>query len=166
MRRATRTRLLLACLGAHAVLVLTGVGTLTATAGEPTVRARPGPAPPVVSSAPAPSPSAPQPGPAACEVTFVPRDRWQTGFTADLVVTNYGPRVDSWELRYRPGDGVRLVTGWNGVWLQQGEEMQVRNARWNGTLATGASATAGLSAAVRGAAPPPTDFSLNGVACR
>ncbi len=100
----------------------------------------------------------------ACVVTVTERDRWQTGFTAGLVVTNRGEALNGWELRFT-SPGVRVLHGWNGVWTQQGDEVIVRNMATNAALAAGASTTMSLSAALTGQAQPPRDFTLNGVDC-
>jgi endoglucanase len=107
----------------------------------------------------------PPAGSSACRVLFTPTDQWRTGFTADIVVTNSGPPVDGWTLRFPVASGVRLVHGWNGEWSQQANVVSVRSARWNRALPTGRSVTVGLAAQHGGQAPPPSGFTLDGAPC-
>jgi len=137
----------------HLAMASTGIAVLATKAREPAA-AGPG----VVALSDSPTP------PVRCQVAFVRRDLWNTGFTADIVVTNRGPRIDGWVLRYTSG-GVRVVHGWNGVWTQQGDQVSVRNADWNAALEPGTSVKTGLRGAYDRVNPPPTGFSLNGVAC-
>jgi cellulase/cellobiase CelA1 len=161
MRRRLRTGVLVAGLSAHVALAATGLTVLTIDLSPPFVRAEAAvAAPPRTTTA---VPDGPAPG---CQVIFTVRDRWPTGFTADLVVTNDGPPLTGWELRYTAPGRVRVVHGWNGVWTEEGDQISIRNVGWNATIGTGTSVKAGLSAAVTGTAPPPTDFVLNDVLCR
>lgn len=156
MKRRVRTGFLVAGVLIHVTIASAGAGILVnrhvldrATDRQAVATARSSEAPP------------PQ---GACVVTVTERDRWQTGFTAALVVTNRGEALNGWELRFS-SPGVRVVHGWNGVWTQQGDEVIVRSMATNAVLAAGASATMSLSAALNGQAQPPRDFTLNGVDC-
>ena len=157
MRRRLRTGVLVAALGAHLAIAATGVAVLADLAPRLSRATGTGGA---QSAAPGLAQAAP-----ACRVRFTPRDRWNTGFTADLVVTNTGPRIEGWVLSYNAGPGVRVVHGWNGIWSQRGQQVSVRNNNWNATLETGRSVNAGLSAAFDRVNPAPSGFALNGVAC-
>jgi endoglucanase len=154
MKRRVRTGFVVLGFMAHVTMASAGAGVLVN-------RHVVAPHPPATT---APAPTTASPRPPACLVTFTRRDQWATGFTADVVVTNLGDRIEGWELRYR-SLGVRVVQGWNGAWTQQGDQVSVRNMPWNDTLEPGGSVKAGVSAAFTGESPPPTRFSLNDAPC-
>jgi endoglucanase len=61
---------------------------------------------------------------------------------------------------------VTLANGWNGDWSQSGTTITVRNAAWNGALATGATLSTGFQASFTGSTPAgPANFALNGTPC-
>ena len=116
---------------------------------------------PTVSPTASPSP----PGEASCRVSYVVRDQWSTGFTADVTVTNNGAPVNGWTLGFGfPGDQ-KLINGWSATWSQTAQAVTARSLSWNGNLATGASATVGFNGSHSGSNPKPTSFTLNGATC-
>ena len=118
---------------------------------------------PTPTQSPTVSPS--PPGDAACRVTYVVRDQWATGFTADVTITNLGAPTHGWTLAFGfPGDQ-RVTNGWSATWSQSGSQVAARNASWNGTLDTGASTTVGFNGAYSGSNGKPTSFTLNGATC-
>lgn len=162
MRRRIRTGLVVAGVFAHVVIAAAGAGVLVN-------RYVFGGRSPVALAVPASPSAAPQRTPAlTCQVRFTPRNRWATGFTADLTLTNIGARIDGWALRYS-SPGAKVLHGWNGTPTQLGDEVTVRNIATNAVLAPGASITIGLSAATLAGGPagasPARGFSLNGVDC-
>ena len=133
--------------------------------------------PPPVTSSPtpgtpgSPSPSNPPvspsnpPVPGACSVAYT-ANAWSTGFTADVRITNRGAALSSWTLTFTVPATVTLTSGWSGIWSQSGSTVTVRNAAWNGSLAAGATTTAGFQATFTGSAPAaPTNYALNGTPC-
>lgn len=123
---------------------LLGCGTLVAGAG-----------PAMVAAAASP----------ACSVAYQVNSDWGTGFTVQLTVTNNGPAVTSWVLQYAYAGNQQLQNGWNGTWSQSGQTVTVNSASWNGSLPTGAAATAGANFSYTGTNTAPVAFTLNGVAC-
>ncbi|HET9653986.1 MAG TPA: cellulase family glycosylhydrolase [Kineosporiaceae bacterium] len=102
----------------------------------------------------------------ACQVAYRSVAEWPGGFLADVVVTNSGPAVTDWTLRFTfPNAGQRLIQGWNGKFAQSGSGLTVTSASWNGALKTDASARIGFVALQKGSNPKPSDFTLNGVTC-
>jgi endoglucanase len=121
--------------------------------------------PPSTPPATTPPPTTPPPTGAACSVSYS-ANAWSNGFTADVRITNNGPALTAWTLTFTVPSNVTLASGWSGTWSQSGSTLTVRNASWNGNLATGASTGTGFQASFSGAAPAnPTAFTLNGVAC-
>lgn len=90
---------------------------------------------------------------------------WGTGFTVQVSITNNGPALSGWTLQYAYAGNQQLTNGWNGTWSQSGQGVTVTNASWNGTLATGASTTAGAQFSYSGTNTPPQVVTLNGTAC-
>ena len=91
---------------------------------------------------------------------------WSTGFTADVRITNRGAALTSWTLTFTVPSSVTLANGWNGDWSQSGTTITVRNAAWNGALATGATLSTGFQASFTGSTPAgPANFALNGTPC-
>ena len=102
---------------------------------------------------------------AGCQVAYAVTNQWQGGFGASVAVTNLGDPVTSWTLGWSFPAGQTVTQLWNGVVSQSGAAVTVRNAGYNGSLATGASASFGFNGAWTGSNPVPTAFTLNGVAC-
>ncbi|MEV4313669.1 cellulase family glycosylhydrolase [Actinocrispum sp. NPDC049592] len=105
-----------------------------------------------------------------CEVTYTTND-WNTGpgqggFGAAVMVKNLGDPVTAWTLRFAFPSGQQLSgTGWGATWSQSGAAVTATNMPWNGTLATGGSASIGFNGTWTGSNPKPTAFSVNGVMC-
>jgi endoglucanase len=115
---------------------------------------------------PSPTPTTtPPPSAGGCTVGYT-ANAWSNGFTADVRITNRGPALSSWTLTFTVPADVTLTSGWSGTWAQSGTTLTVRNATWNGGLATGASTATGFQATFTGATPAaPTAFALNGTPC-
>jgi hypothetical protein len=102
---------------------------------------------------------------APCAVAYQ-LNRWDTGFTAAITVTNQAAPVTAWTLTWSYGSGERVTSAWNATVTQSGGAVTARSVSWNGSLATGGSASFGVQGTHTGATPTPADFALNGVPCR
>ena len=91
--------------------------------------------------------------------------RWSTGFTASITITNEGSALTAWTLTYSYTGNQQLTQGWSGNWSQSGENVTVTNASWNGSLATGASTQIGANFSYSGTNTAPTTFAINGTTC-
>ncbi|MEV1334025.1 cellulose binding domain-containing protein [Micromonospora costi] len=112
-----------------------------------------------------PPPTTPPPGGAACAVAHTPNS-WNTGFTADVRITNTGSApVDGWTVTYDLPAGQRVTNAWNATVTQSGPTVTARNLSWNGTLAPGGTASFGYQGTLSGAYRSPTSFTLNGAPC-
>ncbi|MGH3735738.1 MAG: cellulase family glycosylhydrolase [Micromonosporaceae bacterium] len=111
------------------------------------------------------SPTGSPPGDAACRVSYVVRSEWNTGFTADVTITNLGVATSGWTLGFGfPGDQ-RITNGWSATWSQDGAQVTARSLDWNANLPTGGATTVGFNGSYSGSNPTPADFTLNGRAC-
>ena len=100
-----------------------------------------------------------------CSVAYTVPSQWNTGFTANIVITNLGSPLTSWNLGYSYGGNQTLQSGWNGTWTQSGANVTVANASWNGSVATNGTVTIGANFNYSGTNTSPTTFTLNGVTC-
>ncbi|MGB2567583.1 GH12 family glycosyl hydrolase domain-containing protein [Micromonospora citrea] len=111
-------------------------------------------------------PSSPPPSNAACTVKYTPASVWNSGFTADVTITNRGSStINGWNLTYNLPSGQRVTNAWNATVTQSGSAVSARNVSFNGSIAPGGTANFGYQGTLSGAYSSPTSFSLNGVAC-
>ncbi|WP_165985494.1 glycoside hydrolase family 48 protein [Streptomyces sp. YIM 98790] len=100
-----------------------------------------------------------------CEVDYTAND-WGSGFTANVTLRNTGTSaIDGWTLTYSYTGNQQLQQGWSGQWSQSGQNITVRNAAWNGTIAPGASTGFGANFSYSGSNEAPTSFAVNGTTC-
>jgi endoglucanase len=100
-----------------------------------------------------------------CSVSYTVPSQWNTGFTANIVITNLGSPLTSWNLGYSYSGNQTLQSGWNGTWTQSGANVTVANASWNSSVATNGTVTIGANFNYSGTNNAPTAFTLNGVTC-
>ncbi|QQQ78315.1 pectate lyase [Saccharothrix sp. 6-C] len=100
-----------------------------------------------------------------CRVDYTVTNQWGGGFGANVTITNLGDALSSWNLEWAFTAGQRVDQLWGGEFSQSGSTVTVRNASYNGSLATGASTTPGFNGTWSGSNPAPTSFKLNGVTC-
>ncbi|MFV2088287.1 cellulose-binding domain-containing protein, partial [Micromonospora sp. LOL_021] len=101
---------------------------------------------------------------AGCRVDYSV-NQWNTGFTANLTVTNLGDPLSGWTLEWDYSGNQQITQAWNSEFTQSGNRVTLRNAPWNGSLGTNASVNPGFNASYSGTNTAPTVFRLNGVAC-
>lgn len=101
----------------------------------------------------------------ACSVEYTVTSQWDSGFQGAVRITNNSAAVSSWSLSFGFTGGQKLTQGWNAKWSQSGTTVTAANESYNGSLATGASVSAGFIASWSGSNAVPTSFKLNGTAC-
>ena len=100
-----------------------------------------------------------------CSIDYTTND-WSGGFTGSVTIRNVGDPISSWNLGFTfPNSSQRVVQGWSAKWSQSGQNVTVTNESYNGSLASGGSATIGFNGSWSGSNPKPTSFTLNGVVC-
>ncbi|MFD3353787.1 glycoside hydrolase family 6 protein [Streptomyces fradiae] len=109
-----------------------------------------------------PSAGAAAPG---CTVDYKVTNEWSNGFGANVTVTNTGDPVSGWTLEWSFGGNQQVTQHWNAGITQSGAAVTAKNVSWNGSLATGASASFGFNASHSGTNAVPAVFKLNGVTC-
>ncbi|GGN11691.1 endoglucanase [Actinoplanes campanulatus] len=102
---------------------------------------------------------------AGCKVDYTVTSQWQGGFGADVKITNLGDPITQWNLGFSFGAGQTVTQLWNGSFTQSGAAVTVRNASYNGSIATNGATSFGFNGAFTGTNPVPSAFTLNGTAC-
>jgi len=115
-----------------------------------------------------PSPTPTPTGGASCKVTYTITNQWNTGFGANLTITNTGTTaINNWSLQFSFANGQTITQLWNGNFTQNGPVVTVTNLSYNGSIPAGAtlSSPPGFNANWSGSNTVPTSFTLNGMAC-
>jgi hypothetical protein len=117
----------------------------------------PSPSPSPTSTSPSPTPS-PSPtttsSSGACSGTYSVTNSWPGGFQGQVVVKNTGSgTLNGWSLGWTFPGSQAINNLWNGGYSQSGESVTVSNASYNGSLASGATATVGFTATGTSASP-------------
>ena len=82
----------------------------------------------------------------SCSAAYSVQSDWGSGFTASLTITNNGTAATTgWTVTYAYAGNQTLANGWNGTWSQSGSTVTVTSESYNGSLAAGASTTAGAN---------------------
>ncbi|MFE0592278.1 cellulose binding domain-containing protein [Micromonospora echinospora] len=111
-------------------------------------------------------PTTPPPTGSACAVRYAPTNTWNTGYTAEVTVTNTGATpVTGWTLAYPLPAGQQVTGSWNATVTQNGSTVTARNLSYNATISPGASVTFGHQVSMSGSYAAPSGFTLNGTAC-
>ena len=110
------------------------------------------------------APSSAQGADVACSVTYTTND-WDTGFTANISLRNDGAPLDGWRVGWTFLDGQKIQQGWSADYAQSGATVTATSLSWNSHLDTGASTSFGFNGSKGSVNRPPTDFSVNGMAC-
>ncbi|MEV0975322.1 cellulose binding domain-containing protein [Streptomyces sp. NPDC049915] len=101
----------------------------------------------------------------ACTVEYSVTGQWDTGFQGAVQVTNNTAALSSWRLTFDFPGTQKVTQGWNAEWSQSGTTVTAANESWNGSLATGASVSAGFLGSFSGTNAVPAGFKLNGTTC-
>jgi hypothetical protein len=109
------------------------------------------------------------PGTSDCAVTYDLGTGWDSGFVANLAITDTGPApVDGWTLAFRfPTTTESVASGWNATYAENGQDVVVTPVGWDADLAAngGNTVSIGFTGNQAGADPSPASFTLNGTVC-
>jgi hypothetical protein len=110
------------------------------------------------------------PGNSTCAVTYDLSDGWDTGFVANISITDTGPDpITGWTLAFSFPSDTESVSGsyWNANYAENGEDVNVTPVSWDGYLAPdgGNTVSIGFVGNQDGADPSPAAFTLNGTVC-
>ncbi|MBB5802886.1 endo-1,4-beta-xylanase [Saccharothrix ecbatanensis] len=105
--------------------------------------------------------------PAPCTVVYTVVSEWQGGFQGEVRVTNgTANAISPWSLTWSYSAGQQITQLWGGVHTQDGANVTVRNASWNGTIAPAGTVTFGFLGTWADRNVKPIAYTLNGVSCR
>jgi hypothetical protein len=102
---------------------------------------------------------------AGCAVNYTISSQWQGGFGANVAITNLGDPVTSWTLKWAFATGQAVTQAWNATVTQSGTAVTATNMSYNGSIATGGSASFGFNGSWTSSNPVPSSFTLNGTTC-
>lgn len=111
--------------------------------------------------------AAPRPAAADANVTcaYTVTNSWNGGFTANVDITNNGPVINGWTLRWTFTTPTADIRSWSAVITEQdGNQATATNTSWNGTIRTGLTTSFGWSATAVSTGVP-TNLTINGEAC-
>ena len=97
--------------------------------------------------------------------TYTVNSSWSGGFTASVSITNNGPAIKGWTLRWTFTTPTSNVQSWMAVITEQaGNRATATSMNWDSTILAGHTATFGWSAAAVSTGVP-TDLTINGNPC-
>ncbi len=103
--------------------------------------------------------------PTALGAAFSKTSEWETGYTAQYVVTNNTQETkQGWTLEFDVPQGAQITSLWDASWTMNGQRLTVKPPRWDTDgLAAGQSATVGF--VVHGATGGGVHCSIDGAPC-
>ncbi|MGX7673941.1 non-reducing end alpha-L-arabinofuranosidase family hydrolase [Plantactinospora sp. DSM 117369] len=100
-----------------------------------------------------------------CQVNYSVSSQWQSGFGANVTITNLGDPINGWTLTWSYSAGQQITQAWNATVTQSGGQVVARNMSYNAAIATNAGVAFGFNGSWSGSNPAPTSFTLNGTVC-
>ncbi|MEU0877216.1 cellulose binding domain-containing protein [Lentzea sp. NPDC005914] len=133
--------------------------------GQPTPPTSTAP-PPVVVTMPSPVPTT-TPAPVfGCAVSYRVTYRWNSGYNADVTITNTGNRpISGWTLRWKFTRGQIVTDMWNATAKQSGADVSATNVSYTADIPVGGRQVVGYTGRSYADNPAPTGFSLNDHPC-
>ncbi|GAA4888674.1 cellulose binding domain-containing protein [Streptomonospora salina] len=108
--------------------------------------------------------AAPAGAAAGCEVDYSVSE-WNSGFVADVQITNLGDSVDGWTLEWEFSDDQQVTGAWSAEVDQSGSAVTAENVSYNAGIDSGGTVSFGFQATRSGQNGLPEAFSLNGTVC-
>ncbi|MEU4683805.1 glycoside hydrolase family 6 protein [Streptomyces xinghaiensis] len=105
------------------------------------------------------------PAAAGCTADYAVQNQWDTGFTANVTVTNTGDALSSWNVGWTFAGNQKVTQGWNADITQSGAAVTAASPSWGGALGSGGTASFGFQATFSGTNAVPGTITLNGVTC-
>jgi chitodextrinase len=96
-------------------------------------------------------------GSGGCTATYAVNNQWDSGFTANVTVTNTGTRPTAgWRVNWTWGGNQQVTNAWNAAESHSGQSETVTNAGYNGAIAPGGNTSFGFQATYSGNNTSPT----------
>jgi hypothetical protein len=97
--------------------------------------------------------------------TFSRVSDWGTGYEGKYTIANgSAAAISSWTVEFDLGSGQKVSSLWDGSYTTSGQHVTVKNT-WNGSVASGGSASFGFNVTYSGAYSAPSGCKLNGGSC-
>src|SRR2546423_3089230 len=94
-----------------------------------------------------------------CKVTYTV-NQWDTGFTANVAVTNLGDAVSSWNVEWDFGGNQQVQQGWSATFSQSGKHVSAKNPSWGSAPGANVTASFGFNGSYSGTHDIPASVSL------
>ncbi|NBM18807.1 endo-1,4-beta-xylanase [Streptomyces sp. GC420] len=96
------------------------------------------------------------PAPGACSAVYAVSNQWNTGFTANVTVTNTGSApISGWKVEWTWPSGQSVTQAWNAAVTQSGSQVSAVDAGYNGSVGAGSAVTFGLNGSWSGSNTAP-----------
>jgi len=96
-------------------------------------------------------------GGGGCTAAYAVTNQWNSGFTANVTVTNNGTSASTgWKVTWSWGGNQQVTSLWNGTESHSGQNETVTNAPYNGSIAPGGNTSFGFQGTYSGSNPSPT----------
>jgi rhamnogalacturonan endolyase len=103
---------------------------------------------------------------AGCRVDYAISSQWQSGFGANVTITNLGDAINGWKLTWAYTAGQTVTQAWNATVTQSGANVTADSLGYNAVIATNGTTAFGFNGAWNGSSNPvPASFTLNGTVC-
>jgi cytochrome c553 len=101
-----------------------------------------------------------------CHVDYKVTDLWATGYTIKVSLINKSAKaLDGWQVKWTLPESQKVTGGWNGLFTQQGQSVEVQHKEWNKSVAIGGSFSFAFNGSYSGEYIDPTDIRLDGTLC-
>ena len=108
----------------------------------------------------------PNPPAGGCTVAYT-TNNWNSGFTAEVKVTNGGSgTLSNWALGFTLPGGQAITSAWNASISPSSGAVTARGVSYNSSIPAGGSASFGFQGTFSGSFAKPSNFTVNGTACR
>ncbi|HYH04379.1 MAG TPA: endo-1,4-beta-xylanase [Bacillota bacterium] len=138
---------------------------------SPTVTSSAVPSPTVTATNPPTATLVPTPTPtptsnSGCTVSYTMYD-WGGGATVSVTIKNNGSTaINNWTANWTFPGNQKISNLWCGSYTQNGAEVTVSNASYNGVIPAGGTVNFGFNISYSGTNVKPASFTLNGQACQ
>lgn len=86
---------------------------------------------------------------------------WGTGATVNVKITNNGPTVQDWAVKWTFSGDQKITNMWNAEYTQSGSLVSAKNNSWNGTIPTNGSQSFGFNINYSGDNSVPSSFTVS-----
>jgi cellulase/cellobiase CelA1 len=97
--------------------------------------------------------------------SYTVQNWWSGGFAANIDITNHGPAINGWTVRWTFSIPTTDIQGWSAIISESGTfEVSAANMSWDAVIPAGKVTSFGWTALARSPTVP-TDLTINGTPC-